>query len=72
MVGENPASDQLESNMINNVIHEFLPWHKWVALPGNRNLPLDEQKRKYDIERNEHFKKLLYYETVEQVKNAAK
>jgi len=58
--------------MISNIIVEFCPWHKWVMLPGNKDLPLHEQMRKYEVERNQHFHQMMAYETLEQVKNAAK
>jgi len=72
MVAVQWASVQRGNNMISNIIVEFCPWHKWVELPGNKELSLHEQKRKYDVERNQHFQMMLWYETREQVKNASK
>ncbi|MEK9767558.1 MAG: hypothetical protein VW683_01445 [Betaproteobacteria bacterium] len=45
-----------------NIQQEPLPWNVWVAKPENKNLPLDEQRRKYDIERNAEIQKMMFYE----------
>lgn len=58
--------------MINNIIVEFCPWHTWVELPGNKDISLNEQMRKYEVERNEYFHRMMAWETSEQVKAASK
>jgi len=42
--------------------NEFLPWHTWINLPENKNLTNDEALRKFNIERDAHLKKLIWYE----------
>jgi len=49
-----------ENSMTN--YHEFLPWHTWINLPENKNLTNDEALRKFNVERDAHLKKLIWYE----------
>lgn len=49
--------------------HEFMPWSVWVKQPANKDLDLNEQKKKYDFDRNEHLKKLQYYENLEVIRS---
>jgi len=42
--------------------HEFLPWHTWISMPENKNLTHDEALRKFNVERDAHLKKMIYYE----------
>lgn len=48
---------------------EFLPWNVWVKQEANKDLDLNEQKKKYEWDRNEHLKKLMYYENLEVIRN---
>ena len=52
--------DQQESNMTN--YHEFMPWQAWKTLPQNKDLTYDEALSKFEVERNESLKKMIYYE----------
>ena len=52
--------DQQESNMTN--YQEFMPWQTWKTLPQNKDLTYDEALRKFEVERNESLKKMIYYE----------
>ena len=52
--------DQRESNMTN--YQEFMPWQTWKTLPQNKDLTYDEALRKFEVERNESLKKMIYYE----------
>ena len=52
--------DQQESNMTN--YQEFMPWQTWKTLPQNKDLTYDEALSKFEIERNESLKKMIYYE----------
>ena len=52
--------DQPEFNMSN--YQEFMPWQTWKTLPQNKDLTYDEALRKFEVERNESLKKMIYYE----------
>ena len=52
--------DQLEFNMSN--YQEFMPWQTWKNLPQNKDLTYDEALSKFEVERNESLKKMIYYE----------
>lgn len=52
--------DQREFNMSN--YHEFMPWQTWKKLPQNKDLTYDEALSKFEVERNESLKKMIYYE----------
>ena len=52
--------DQQESNMTE--YQEFMPWQTWKTLPQNKDLTYDEALSKFEIERNESLKKMIYYE----------
>ncbi len=49
-----------ENSMTN--YHEFFPWNIWSNLPENKNLTHDEALRKFNVERDAHLKKMIYYE----------
>lgn len=51
---------------------EFLPWHTWKSLPENRDLTHDEALRKFNIERDAHLKKMLWYENQKKIHDAEK
>ena len=57
------ASVQPE-NRRNNMsrYNEFMPWNVWVKQPANKDLELNEAKRKYAVDRDAHMQKLIYYE----------
>ena len=42
--------------------HEFMPWQTWIKLPQNKDLTYDEALSKFEVERNESLKKMIYYE----------
>ena len=42
--------------------HEFMPWQTWKKLPQNKDLTYDEALSKFEVERNESLKKMIYYE----------
>lgn len=42
--------------------YEFLPWQTWVSMPQNKDLTHDEALRKFNVERDAHLKKMIYYE----------
>tara|TARA_B100000809_G_scaffold1940_1_gene2247 strand:+ start:75 stop:248 length:174 start_codon:yes stop_codon:yes gene_type:complete len=42
--------------------HEHMPWQTWKTLPQNKDLTYDEALRKFEVERNESLKKMIYYE----------
>ena len=52
--------DQPEFNM--STYHEHMPWHTWKTLPQNKDLTYDEALRKFEVERNDSLKKMIYYE----------
>ena len=52
--------DQPEFNMSN--YKEFMPWQTWKTLPQNKDLTYDEALSKFEVERNESLKKMIYYE----------
>ena len=52
--------DQQESNMTN--YQEFMPWQTWKTLPQNKDLTYDEALSKFEVERNDSLKKMIYYE----------
>ena len=52
--------DQRESNMTE--YQEFMTWQTWKTLPQNKDLTYDEALSKFEIERNESLKKMIYYE----------
>ena len=52
--------DQPEFNMSN--YKEFMPWQTWKKLPQNKDLTYDEALSKFEVERNESLKKMIYYE----------
>ena len=52
--------DQQESNMTE--YQEFMPWQTWKKLPQNKDLTYDEALSKFEVERNESLKKMIYYE----------
>ena len=52
--------DQRESNMTE--YQEFMPWQTWKTLPQNKDLTYDEALHKFEVERNESLKKMIYYE----------
>ena len=52
--------DQREFNM--STYHEHMPWQTWKNLPQNKDLTYDEALRKFEVERNESLKKMIYYE----------
>ena len=41
---------------------EFMPWQTWKKLPQNKDLTYDEALSKFEVERNESLKKMIYYE----------
>jgi hypothetical protein len=49
--------------------HEFMPWHTWKSLPENKHLTYDEALRKFNVERNNHLKRLIYYENQQRINN---
>ena len=44
------------------IYEEFLPWQTWISLPENKNLTYDEALRKFNVERDQHLKKMIWYE----------
>ena len=52
--------DQREFNMSN--YHEFMPWQTSKKKPQNKDLTYDEALSKFEVERNESLKKMIYYE----------
>ena len=60
--------DQLEFNMSN--YQEFMPWQTWKTLPQNKDLTYDEALRKFEVERNDSLKKMIYYENQEKIKKS--
>ena len=52
--------DQREFNM--STYHEHMPWQTWKNLPQNKDLTYDEALSKFEVERNESLKKMIYYE----------
>ena len=52
--------DQREFNMTE--YQEFMPWQTWKTLPQNKDLTYDEALSKFEVERNESLKKMIYYE----------
>ena len=60
MVATTKDLDQLEFNMSN--YQEFMPWQTWKTLPQNKDLTYDEALRKFEVERNENLKRMIYYE----------
>lgn len=52
--------DQPEFNM--STYHEHMPWQTWKTLPQNKDLTYDEALRKFEVERNDSLKKMIYYE----------
>ena len=52
--------DQREFNM--STYHEHMPWQTWKNLPQNKDLTYDEALSKFEVERNECLKKMIYYE----------
>ena len=52
--------DQRESNMTE--YQEFMPWQTWKTLPQNKDLTYEEALSKFELERNESLKKMIYYE----------
>ena len=52
--------DQREFNMSTH--HEHMPWQTWKTLPRNKDLTYDEALSKFEVERNESLKKMIYYE----------
>ena len=52
--------DQRESNMTE--YQEFMPWQTWKNLPRNKDLTYEEALSKFEVERNESLKKMIYYE----------
>jgi hypothetical protein len=52
--------DQPEFNM--NNYKEFMPWQTWKTMPQNKDLTYDEALSKFEVERNESLKKMIYYE----------
>lgn len=66
------AKVDLEAQENNMKYNEFLPWQAWVNLPENKDLTHDEALRKFNVERDAHLKKMIYYENqarINQVKN---
>ena len=51
-----------------DVIKEFMPWNVWIKMPEHKNLSVDEAKKKYDIERDRHMKRMIYFETQKIIK----
>lgn len=39
-----------------------MPWHVWKQLPQNKGLTEQQALSKFEIERNNHLKRLMYYE----------
>ena len=52
--------DQREFNM--STYHEHMPWQTWKNLPRNKDLTYEEALSKFEVERNESLKKMIYYE----------
>ena len=52
--------DQPEFNM--STYHEFMPWQAWKKLPRNKDLTYEQALSKFEVERNESLKKMIYYE----------
>ena len=52
--------DQPEFNMSD--YKDFMPWQTWKTLPQNKDLTYDEALSKFEVERNESLKKMIYYE----------
>ena len=42
--------------------HEHMPWQTWKNLPRNKDLTYEEALSKFEVERNESLKKMIYYE----------
>jgi hypothetical protein len=49
--------------------HEFLPWNTWVNQPQNRGLTSDQALSKFTVERNDHLKKMIYYENQQKMRD---
>ena len=45
-----------------SIYHEHMPWQTWKTLPQNKDLTYDEALRKFEVERNDSLKKMIYYE----------
>ena len=60
--------DQPEFNM--STYHEHMPWQTWKTLPQNKDLTYDEALRKFEVERNESLKKMIYYENQAKIKKS--
>ena len=52
--------DQREFNMSD--YKEFMPLQTWKTLPQNKDLTYDEALIKFETERNDSLKKMIYYE----------
>ena len=55
--------DQQEFDMTN--YQEFMPWQTWKKLPQNKDLTYDEALSKFEVERNENLKKMIYLKKTE-------
>lgn len=50
--------------------NEFLPWQHWRSLPENRSLDHDQALKKYNVDRNEHLKKMIYQENQQKIRES--
>jgi|TARA_R110002110_G_scaffold367067_1_gene576992 hypothetical protein len=48
-----------------------MPWQSWKTLPQNKDLTHDEALRKFEVERNESLKKMIYYENQEKINKSS-
>ena len=61
--------DQREFNM--STYHEHMPWQTWKNLPRNKDLTYEEALSKFEVERNESLKKMIYYENQEKINKSS-
>ena len=54
-----------------SVYNEFLPWQTWKSLPENKELTYDEALRKFNNDRDQHLKKVIYYENQQRIKDVS-
>lgn len=48
---------------------EFMPWNIWIKMPEHKDLSVNEAKKMYDIERDRHMKRQMYFEAQRMIKN---
>lgn len=52
--------------------YEFMPWNQWRSQPKNKVLSNDEALRKFNNERNEHLKRMIWYENQQKIRDNTK